>query len=118
MGDGAIVGASAYADDDVGACGATGDGDVMMRFLPWCFSMTLIYGYLTTISLLCSLGFCNQTTFQHGLTSLTHITPADAFVLSFVYGVGDSARVVANNNWGCLAQLSGGRKHAARDEPS
>lgn len=35
VGDGAIVGASAYADDDVGACGATGDGDVMMRFLPW-----------------------------------------------------------------------------------
>ncbi|XP_073387937.1 probable isoaspartyl peptidase/L-asparaginase 3 isoform X3 [Physcomitrium patens] len=34
VGDGAIVGASAYADDDVGACGATGDGDVMMRFLP------------------------------------------------------------------------------------
>jgi isoaspartyl peptidase/L-asparaginase-like protein (Ntn-hydrolase superfamily) len=52
VGDGAIVGASAYADDDVGACGATGDGDVMMRFLPWCVSMTLIYGYLTTISLL------------------------------------------------------------------
>ncbi|KAG0615858.1 hypothetical protein M758_5G071700 [Ceratodon purpureus] len=34
VGDGAIAGASAYADDDVGACGATGDGDVMMRFLP------------------------------------------------------------------------------------
>jgi N4-(beta-N-acetylglucosaminyl)-L-asparaginase len=35
VGDGPIVGAAAYADDDVGACGATGDGDVMMRFLPW-----------------------------------------------------------------------------------
>ncbi|KAL2653356.1 hypothetical protein R1flu_021484 [Riccia fluitans] len=34
VGDGPIVGASAYADDDVGACGATGDGDIMMRFLP------------------------------------------------------------------------------------
>jgi N4-(beta-N-acetylglucosaminyl)-L-asparaginase len=34
VGDGPIVGAAAYADDDVGACGATGDGDVMMRFLP------------------------------------------------------------------------------------
>lgn len=26
---------SAYGDDEVGACGATGDGDIMMRFLPW-----------------------------------------------------------------------------------
>lgn len=34
VGDTPIVGASAYAEDDVGACGATGDGDVMMRFLP------------------------------------------------------------------------------------
>ncbi|KAJ7297571.1 hypothetical protein O6H91_Y048000 [Diphasiastrum complanatum] len=34
VGDGPIVGAAAYADDDVGACGATGDGDIMMRFLP------------------------------------------------------------------------------------
>lgn len=34
VGDGPIVGSSAYADDEVGACGATGDGDVMMRFLP------------------------------------------------------------------------------------
>ncbi|XP_047332102.1 probable isoaspartyl peptidase/L-asparaginase 3 isoform X2 [Impatiens glandulifera] len=34
VGDGPIVGSSAYADDDVGACGATGDGDIMMRFLP------------------------------------------------------------------------------------
>ncbi|KAJ3680588.1 hypothetical protein LUZ60_016866 [Juncus effusus] len=34
VGDGPIAGSSAYADDDVGACGATGDGDIMMRFLP------------------------------------------------------------------------------------
>eukprot|EP00243_Klebsormidium_subtile_P001628 TRINITY_DN12949_c0_g1_i1.p1 TRINITY_DN12949_c0_g1~~TRINITY_DN12949_c0_g1_i1.p1 ORF type:complete len:146 (+),score=40.37 TRINITY_DN12949_c0_g1_i1:117-554(+) len=34
VGDGPIAGASAYADSDVGGCGATGDGDVMMRFLP------------------------------------------------------------------------------------
>lgn len=34
VGDGPIAGSSAYADGDVGACGATGDGDVMMRFLP------------------------------------------------------------------------------------
>uniref|UniRef100_A0A1D1YPC9 beta-aspartyl-peptidase n=2 Tax=Anthurium amnicola TaxID=1678845 RepID=A0A1D1YPC9_9ARAE len=34
VGDGPIAGSSAYVDDEVGACGATGDGDVMMRFLP------------------------------------------------------------------------------------
>ncbi|XP_021614673.1 probable isoaspartyl peptidase/L-asparaginase 3 isoform X2 [Manihot esculenta] len=34
VGDGPIAGSSAYADNDVGACGATGDGDIMMRFLP------------------------------------------------------------------------------------
>nr|XP_027190746.1 probable isoaspartyl peptidase/L-asparaginase 3 isoform X2 [Cicer arietinum] len=35
VGDGPIVGSSAYAVDEVGACCATGDGDIMMRFLPW-----------------------------------------------------------------------------------
>eukprot|EP00892_Ulva_mutabilis_P006099 jgi/Ulvmu1/3861/UM018_0080.1 len=34
VGDAAIVGAGAYAAAGAGACGATGDGDVMMRFLP------------------------------------------------------------------------------------
>ncbi|KAJ8752911.1 hypothetical protein K2173_008646 [Erythroxylum novogranatense] len=34
VGDGPIPGSSAYADNEVGACGATGDGDIMMRFLP------------------------------------------------------------------------------------
>ncbi|GAA0148872.1 protease [Lithospermum erythrorhizon] len=34
VGDGPIAGSSAYADAEVGACGATGDGDIMMRFLP------------------------------------------------------------------------------------
>ncbi|KAK2994676.1 hypothetical protein RJ640_026155 [Escallonia rubra] len=40
VGDGPIAGSSAYADDEVGACGATGDGDIMMRFLPWYFTKT------------------------------------------------------------------------------
>jgi N4-(beta-N-acetylglucosaminyl)-L-asparaginase len=34
VGDAAIPGAGAYAVTSVGACGATGDGDLMMRFLP------------------------------------------------------------------------------------
>ena len=34
VGDSPIAGAGAYADQDVGAAVATGNGDVMMRFLP------------------------------------------------------------------------------------
>ncbi|KOM43194.1 hypothetical protein LR48_Vigan05g079800 [Vigna angularis] len=33
--DGPIAGSSAYAVEEVGACCAIGDGDIMMRFLPW-----------------------------------------------------------------------------------
>ncbi|KAK3948406.1 n(4)--l-asparaginase [Pseudoneurospora amorphoporcata] len=34
VGDGPIVGSGAYVDGEVGGCGASGDGDIMMRFLP------------------------------------------------------------------------------------
>ncbi|KAF5021717.1 hypothetical protein F66182_6244 [Fusarium sp. NRRL 66182] len=34
VGDGPIVGSGSYVDADIGGCGATGDGDVMLRFLP------------------------------------------------------------------------------------
>ncbi|KAK3897439.1 nucleophile aminohydrolase, partial [Staphylotrichum tortipilum] len=34
VGDGPIVGSGSYVDGEVGGCGATGDGDLMMRFLP------------------------------------------------------------------------------------
>lgn len=34
IGDSPIAGAGAYADQDVGAAAQTGDGDIMMRFLP------------------------------------------------------------------------------------
>ncbi|KAI0015187.1 asparaginase [Xylariomycetidae sp. FL0641] len=34
VGDGPVAGSGAYADAEAGACGATGDGDVLMRFLP------------------------------------------------------------------------------------
>jgi hypothetical protein len=34
IGDGPIAGAGAYADQSAGAAAATGDGDIMMRFLP------------------------------------------------------------------------------------
>lgn len=34
VGDSPIAGAGAYADSSVGGAAATGDGDIMMRFLP------------------------------------------------------------------------------------
>ena len=34
VGDSPIMGAGAYVESDVGGAAATGDGDVMMRFLP------------------------------------------------------------------------------------
>jgi len=34
VGDSPMVGSGAYVDSDVGGCGATGDGDIMMRFCP------------------------------------------------------------------------------------
>lgn len=34
IGDSPIAGAGAYADQAVGAAAGTGDGDIMMRFLP------------------------------------------------------------------------------------
>ena len=34
IGDSPIAGAGAYADQKVGAAAGTGDGDIMMRFLP------------------------------------------------------------------------------------
>lgn len=34
VGDGPITGSGSYVDGEIGACGATGDGDIMMRFLP------------------------------------------------------------------------------------
>ena len=34
VGDTPIVGAGGYVDNDIGAAAESGDGDVMMRFLP------------------------------------------------------------------------------------
>ena len=34
VGDSPIIGSGAYADNEAGAAAATGDGDLMMRFLP------------------------------------------------------------------------------------
>ena len=42
VGDSPIPGSGAYADSDVGAAAATGDGDVMMRFLPSFLAVELV----------------------------------------------------------------------------
>jgi N4-(beta-N-acetylglucosaminyl)-L-asparaginase len=34
VGDSPVAGAGAYADEEVGAAASTGDGDIMMRFVP------------------------------------------------------------------------------------
>ena len=41
IGDACVAGGAAYADNDVGGCGSTGDGDLHLRFQPcyqvmWC----------------------------------------------------------------------------------
>ena len=47
VGDAPIPGAGAYVDDDVGACVATGDGDVMMRYSPAFLGVELMRGGLS-----------------------------------------------------------------------
>ncbi|XP_052791747.1 putative N(4)-(beta-N-acetylglucosaminyl)-L-asparaginase GH22932 [Mya arenaria] len=42
VGDSPIAGAGSYVDNDVGGAAATGDGDVMMRFLPSFYAVTLM----------------------------------------------------------------------------
>lgn len=47
VGDASIPGGGAYADSEVGACGATGDGDVHIRFLP-CYQVGVWAGSAQT----------------------------------------------------------------------
>ncbi|XP_056455921.1 N(4)-(beta-N-acetylglucosaminyl)-L-asparaginase isoform X1 [Gadus chalcogrammus] len=44
VGDSPIAGAGAYADSSAGAAAATGDGDIMMRFLPSFLAVELMRG--------------------------------------------------------------------------
>lgn len=50
VGDAAVPGAGAYADSTVGGCGATGDGDMHLRFLP-CYQVRDLkaFGHLQCI---------------------------------------------------------------------
>lgn len=48
IGDSPIPGAGAYADSNYGAAAATGDGDIMMRFLPRCLTYKWIYVLICT----------------------------------------------------------------------
>jgi N4-(beta-N-acetylglucosaminyl)-L-asparaginase len=47
VGDAPLPGAGGYVDDEVGACVATGDGDVMMRFCPAFLGVELMRGGMT-----------------------------------------------------------------------
>uniref|UniRef100_A0A182W952 N(4)-(beta-N-acetylglucosaminyl)-L-asparaginase n=1 Tax=Anopheles minimus TaxID=112268 RepID=A0A182W952_9DIPT len=49
VGDSPIPGAGAYADSEVGAAVATGDGDVMMRFLPSLLAVEAMRGGLDPV---------------------------------------------------------------------
>ena len=42
VGDSPVAGAGSYVDNDVGGAASTGDGDVMMRFLPRYSFLSLI----------------------------------------------------------------------------
>ncbi|KAL3149107.1 hypothetical protein ABBQ32_001948 [Trebouxia sp. C0010 RCD-2024] len=42
VGDACVAGGAAYADDEVGGCGSTGDGDLHLRFQP-CYQASLCY---------------------------------------------------------------------------
>lgn len=47
VGDSPIAGAGAYADSDIGAAACTGNGDIMMRFLPSYQAVTLMGNGMT-----------------------------------------------------------------------
>jgi isoaspartyl peptidase/L-asparaginase-like protein (Ntn-hydrolase superfamily) len=47
IGDSPIPGAGAYVDNEVGGAASTGDGDIMMRFLPR-FEF-LVYNHLSEL---------------------------------------------------------------------
>jgi N4-(beta-N-acetylglucosaminyl)-L-asparaginase len=47
VGDAPLPGAGGYVDDEVGACAATGDGDVMMRYCPAFLGVELMRGGMT-----------------------------------------------------------------------
>jgi Asparaginase len=53
VGDAAVPGAGAYADSEVGGCGATGDGDIHLRFMP-CYQVHKGYSWSY---LVCRIGY-------------------------------------------------------------
>ena len=42
IGDACVAGGAAYADNDVGGCGSTGDGDLHLRFQP-CYQVSICF---------------------------------------------------------------------------
>ena len=51
LADSGVVGSGAYVDTEVGGCGATGDGDTMMRFVPCYQVLSLSLSLFLSLSL-------------------------------------------------------------------
>ncbi len=66
VGDSPIMGSGAYAESGVGGAAATGDGDVMMRFLPRCVGGSLVH--ITQ----CFLLYCLKNAYTTTLLSVIH----------------------------------------------
>jgi N4-(beta-N-acetylglucosaminyl)-L-asparaginase len=86
VGDAAIPGSGNYARSGVGACGSTGDGDVMMRFLPC---------YQAVESL--RLGWTPQQAAEDAIARIVAVVPSftgAVFVLA-----ADGRHAGAGHNW-------------------
>ena len=51
LADSGVVGSGAYVDTEVGGCGATGDADTMMRFVPCYQVLSLSLSLFLSLSL-------------------------------------------------------------------
>ena len=57
VGDACVAGGAAYADDEVGGCGSTGDGDLHLRFQP-CYQASFWDLAFARFHLRCDLCLC------------------------------------------------------------
>ncbi len=86
VGDGAVAGGGSYARTGVGACGATGDGDTMLPFLPC---------YQVVESL--RLGWAPQDAAEDALARITALAPG--FTGAVFALAADGRHGAAAHNW-------------------
>ena len=55
VGDSPIPGSGAYANNNVGGAAATGDGDVMLRFLPSYQVCVLVFIFALILEIFCDI---------------------------------------------------------------